>query len=376
MKEMVNHFLNYEFVYIFLFCSLIFLSSSIFIKRNIIKKISILLFSIFFVLFLFETSLSFFMPVVKISKYNKYLNNIDNKTIHKEKEIEYFDINGIKKKYMFDIQNLKIEDYSECKFIFDKEYTMYNNRFRVTDCNKNSKETYLFFGCSFTFGDALCDDETLPYYFSKLYDFNKNIVNCGVPGNSTNTIINILENKIFLPLTNKKSKIKYCFYSLVPDHIYRNFRYESKSGCMDGYLYKNKKWYIPTNIGKIKYIFTRSYIFRKIFLPIIDKYNLEYYEDYMIKSLKEINEMIEEKYDSKLTVIVWPDYYPDYYGNIFLSKLKKTNLDLIFLPEYFNSVRDDYKIKYDGHPTAKANKEIAEILYNHINKTDKENKEN
>ena len=64
---------------------------------------------------------------------------------------------------------------------------------------------------------------------------------------------------------------------------------------------------------------------------------------------------------------VWPNYYSEY----FLKKLKSTNLDLIFLPNKFNSMRDGYEIQNDGHPTAKANEEIAEILYNHINKKEK-----
>ena len=51
----------------------------------------------------------------------------------------------------------------------------------------------------------------------------------------------------------------------------------------------------------------------------------------------------------------------------FIDKLKNTNLDLIFLDEKFSSHDKGYRIKNDSHPSAKANKEIAEILYNHIN---------
>jgi len=50
--------------------------------------------------------------------------------------------------------------------------------------------------------------------------------------------------------------------------------------------------------------------------------------------------------------------------------LKETDLDLIFLPEYFNDKRT-YKLEHDGHPMVKANEEIAEILYKHIKEKDK-----
>ncbi len=153
--------------------------------------------------------------------------------------------------------------------------------------------------------------------------------------------------------------------SLIGDHIYRNVRYEGF--CLDGFLKKNK-WYIPTKIGKIKYTFARSYIFRKIFVPIIDKYFKQYYDNYMIKSLQEMNKIVEEKYKSKLTIIVWPDFDVVNNDKNFINKLKQTNLDLIFLPYYFSSVEKGYRIKFDLHPTSKANEEIAKILYNRINK--------
>ena len=56
-----------------------------------------------------------------------------------------------------------------------------------------------------------------------------------------------------------------------------------------------------------------------------------------------------------------------------MNKLKGTNLDLIALPDKFNSQEEGYRIKIDGHPTAKANEEIAQILYNHINEKEKIN---
>jgi hypothetical protein len=186
-----------------------------------------------------------------------------------------------------------------------------------------------------------------------------------VNGQSTNASLNIIKNDNFKFLINNNSKIEHVFYSLFSDQIWRNFRYDGQ--CTDGFVYKNNKWYIPTIIGKIKYIFARSYIFRKVCVPIIDKEFKQYYENYLINSLKEINNIVKEKYNSKLTIIVWPDIevWPDI-DDKFIIKLQGTKLDLIFLDEKFNSEDEDYRIKYDRHPTAKANKEIAEILYNHI----------
>jgi len=361
MKEIISSLLfNYEFICVFLFCSIIVLLISILIKKQTVRKILIVLFSVFLVLFAFEIFLSFVMLTPNIENFRFYINNIDGNT-YVIKEIEYFDKNNKRHKRRLKEQDFNIKDYTDCNFIFNQNYSLYGNDFRVTKCNNNSEDVFLFLGCSFTFGDALDDFGTLPYNFSKLYNFEKNIINCGASANSSNTALNIINNELYLPLiNNKNSKIKHCFYSLIDDHIYRNFRYEGF--CLDGYLYRDNKWYIPTAIGKIKWIFARSYIFRKVFAPIIDELFGKYYEKYMINSLKEINEIIEGKYKAKMTIIVWPDYYK----KNFIKKLKETNLDLIFLPNKFNSY-EEYKIKNNGHPTAKANEEIAQILYNHIN---------
>lgn len=367
MKEiLINHFLNYEFLYIFLFCFIIFLLISVLIKKELIKKIAILLLSISFMLLFFEFILSFFMPFAQIKFSKDYINTIIPNNIERARDIKLLCKN---KEYRFFNENINFDNFENYSLVFDVFYSRYTNYFRFTKCNNSSNDTYIFFGCSFIFGAGVNDNETLPYYFSELYNFDENILNCGVSGKSTNTSLNIIQNDIFKFLINNNSKIEHVFYSLISDHIYRNFRYENLDFlCIDGYLYRDKKWYIPTTIGKMKYIFARSYIFRKVFVPVIDDYFKQYYEDYMIKSLEEMNKIMVKKYNANLTVIVWADDYSEY----FIKKLKSSNLDLIFLPKKFNLIKEGYKIQNDGHPTAKANKEIAEILYNHIN--NKENK--
>lgn len=363
MKEIINHLLCYEFIYLFSFFSLIFLFIAIFIKQKIIKKISILLFSIFFILFCFEFTLSFFMDKIQIEDVNpNFYSNWNSKEITKKHEIK------IKSKkdgrtQLIETDNIDKELYEK---VYDVIYSDYNG-FRYTKCDTNSLESFIFLGCSFIHGDGLNDNETLPYYFSELYDLKKNVLNCGIRGHASNTALNILNNGIFKKFTNVDSKIKHCFYALIYDHIYRNFRIlcNEPSDC---YILKNRKYVIVQKRVKLKYFFARSYMFRKIFLPIIEENNKQYYKDYLLDSLKEMNKIVKEKYDSKLTIIVWlgPEFDDE-----FIKQLEETDLDLVFLDEKVFSEEKGYKIKHDGHPTAKANKEIAKILYEHINNKNK-----
>lgn len=366
MKELIiNQFLDYEFVFIFLLFFLVFLLIAMFIKQKTIKKITFLLFSVFFILFVFEFVLSFFNNKAITDFHKEYINVKGICNLKKDKHIKILFNNQT-----YDFYNRNFDGFKDCSIVFNSEYTVYDNTsLRYTKCNKDSDQVYIFFGCSLIFGLGINDDETLPYYFSKKFNFEKNIINCGFSGCGTNTALNILNSNLFRYFIPKNSKVKHSFYTLIEDHIYRNFRYEHYSYCIDGYLYRNKKFYIPTTIGKVKYVFARSYIFRKVFVSTLDNCFQEYYELYMINSLKTINKIMEKRYNSKFTVIV----YPGRYSENFIKKLQETNLDLIFLPRYFNSEENGYIIKYDGHPTPKANEEIAEILYNHINEQDKIN---
>ena len=359
MKEiLINHFLNYEFVYVFLLCLIIFLSISIFVDSKIIKTISLIFFAIFFALCLLELILSFSMEKINADYHHNFYFDSINMEVFKNREIK------IKSKINGNTKLINNEDYDIKLYekVYDVIYSFYS-AFRYTKCDKSSMDSYIFLGCSYVYGDGLNDDETLPYYFSNLYNFNKNVINCGLRGKASNSALNILNNEAFLPFIKKNSSIKHCVYSLMHDHIYRNFRVlcNAPSDCL---IIKDKKYVKSQLIVRLKYLLARSCIFRKVFLPMMDKYFYHYYEDYIIHSLIEMNKIIEKKYNSKLTIIVWPEF-----NKIFVNKLRKTNLDLIFLPGFFNS--EEYKIKYDGHPTAKANEEIAQKLYEHINKGNK-----
>ena len=373
----INHFFNYEFIYVFLFCSIIFLSISIFVRLNTIRKIAVLLFSVFGVLIFFEIICSFMVLDLKDSWFDKdtIKLNFSKKNLIYRNQIRIKDKQSGRDfevdKFLVDKKEDELNSfYNKDNFflVYSKLCTVYKDNvlFRYTKCNENSKDTYVFLGCSFVFGDGVNDDETLPYYFSDILNFKYNILNYGISGKGSNSALNILNVGL-----NENLKYKHFFFSLIEDLIDRNFRLQIGEYPNDRFVFSNNK----SEIIKYPYyeivnVFKRSNIFRKIFLPRIQEYNKKYYEDYMIQSLEEMNKIVEEKYNSKLTIIVWDI---EKYNNYFIDKLKNTNLDLIFLDEKFSSHDKGYRIKNDSHPTAKANKEIAEILYNHINEKDKTN---
>ncbi|GAB1402101.1 hypothetical protein MASR1M68_10120 [Elusimicrobiota bacterium] len=287
-----------------------------------------------------------------------------------EHKIYVEDSKGERKRHAFKKESEKEsflckQQYSK---IYDVKYTMLGQFLRWTKGDIWSENAYIFFGCSFTFGDGLNDDQTLPYCFSKYMQFRENVLNYGVIGKSTNFVLNILNSNI-IDRYARNAKNKHFVYSLISDQIMRNFNFP-QYGRSDNWLYKDGKWHRAKQpFETVQIVFAKSFIFRKIFLPIIDESNNKFYEDYMINSLKEIRNLAKSKYNAKFTIIVWPSVKID-----FKERLAMEKFDIIELPEYLEE--EEYKIQYDDHPTAKTNEEIAKLLYEHIKKKNSEEVDN
>lgn len=359
-------FLNHEFAYIFLISSLAFLIPAVFIRCKGIKLTSLILFSVFFMVALFEFLLSFYLPYPITDFHKDYLKDADKDKIFILKHKRFVDKSDNDRieeyYYLKDEYDNYLQTKPRLSLVYDVKYTVYPNYFRYTQCKSDSDNNYIFLGCSFVFGVGLKDTETLPYNFSKLMSFKSNVLNCGVAGQGTTTALNILNNDIVRKFVKKDSSYSHFFYYFVDDHIIRNFEIESNAACIDSCQYLDGHWIRNKQpYGKIKLIFAKSYVFKKFILPLIDKHSRLFYEDYLIEDLKKMDAVVREKYNSKLTIVIWPVFGP------YIYKILNSGLDVVVIPNYFLSDDLDYRIKYDGHPSAKANKEIAEILYNHIN---------
>lgn len=357
---MTECWLDYEFICIFLSCSLISLFCAIFIKNRLLKRIFVVLLAIFFALATVEFILSLSMDKY-IEAYRFEIKNIDK--IITLKGIHFYDSKNKKHKLEFELKHdvdkhdVDKHDDKNREYIYNAIYNCYTNGLRYTECNVKADKAYVFLGCSMVFGEGVNDNQTLPYYFSKSMNFETNILNCGVRGHGTNTALSILNSDIINDYL-QGAKIEYFFYSLIDDHIYRNFRVTVPG---DYWLYTGNKWFLLNQpFGKMKHIFKKSYIFRKIFLDIVDRYNKQFYVNYLIDSLKQMDKVIREKYKSKLIIIKW---HSD--SNVLVKELQNTNLKFILLPSY--NEENSCIIKNDGHPAPKANEEIAQILYNDIN---------
>ena len=85
------------------------------------------------------------------------------------------------------------------QLVYDVAYTFSGQGARVTKGDRNG-DTWLFMGCSFTFGEGVNDDETLPAYFSAGLGHQANVVNLGFHGYGPHQMLRSLETDRLRPL--------------------------------------------------------------------------------------------------------------------------------------------------------------------------------
>lgn len=360
MQEIFYYLLNcylsskFYFAFILFFISITFILLAYFFKR--IKVINFILFGIFLALFIFEFTLASINPPLSDNGHimnSIFFNNSDAKEVTTIRHI---------KKVQGQEQYFSNKDIKKSDVLFDVIYTTYKNyRFRYIKGNKDSNTSIVFLGCSFVFGYGVNDNQTLPYYFSKKYDFKYNVLNFGINGTGTNFALNIVNStNLINKFMTKKSKIKYFIYTLIDFHIERNFRILEFDACTDNFILVDSKFSrIKEPFGIFKVIFKKSYIFKKTFLNLINTKNRNFHEQYLINSVLKIKNIVKQKYDAELIVICYN------LNQKIIEILKQKNINVIVLDKKFEN--EEYSIKNDGHPNWKANEEIAQILFDYIN---------
>jgi hypothetical protein len=104
--------------------------------------------------------------------------------------------------------------------LYDVTYTVGQNRFRIAPpASQTSAECILFFGDSFTFGEGLQDDETLPYQVGLQSDGRYRTFNFGFHGYGPHQMLAAIETGLVRRTVDCTPK--YAFYWAIPDHVAR-----------------------------------------------------------------------------------------------------------------------------------------------------------
>lgn len=252
------------------------------------------------------------------------------------------------------------------KDLFDTRYSFDKNGWRIMPArNANAENNLILFGCSFTFGYGLEDEQTWPWRLAKLLGPDWKLENYSAIGYSANQMLCMLEHNLIAP---PEGKHRYALFLALNFHLMRNDFYpfsphyeldangEAKAGGKPKYAWMNN----------LPFTFNGSQLAREISSSLINRAMADTSEMLggYLAMIKKSADILKQKYDTQLVIMLWPDFE---YAK---AEFEKLGLPLLmardFLPDWEKGdwPGSVYYIapRYDNHPNSKATEEIAEGL--------------
>lgn len=258
------------------------------------------------------------------------------------------------------------------EFVTDALYRIDANGARETRGSGDSGDAYVFLGCSFTFGQYLQDDETLPHYFSEFGDFRDKVANLGTSGWGPAHVLMDLESDYRLTKElGSRPTVRGVVFSLIDDHVHRVATARLRAGpnylLRDGRPVYARTVYSEADdsfLGRMATMMEKSRVYPTLRDRVFHQVRSGgegYGWDLLIAILKEIDGICRQRYGVPLLVVYWDDT-PEVVG-----MLRDAGLDTVRVGEAFEEGEDwrrmaiKYQV-YDLHPSAYANRKIAELL--------------
>ena len=274
--------------------------------------------------------------------------------------------------------------YKDEQLLYDVTYTIGDDGLRITPKFELSSwdQCIVLFGGSFTFGEGLNDEETMPYLVGKLSKFNT--YNFGFYGYGPHQMLSALEQGMVERIVECRPKI--AIYQVPRTHVLRSAGLTKwdKHGPeyillsdgtvkFDGHfddespaVTRDESTDFPSRImAQLK----KSFLFKKYIENIVP------YSDEAIELFLAIIEEAKKEFTGRFPgsafhVIFW-DYKPNHWDTKkILEELSrkgiKTHLISSILPD-FNRQKAKYEISpYDLHPNALAQETIAQYVVEEI----------
>lgn len=256
-------------------------------------------------------------------------------------------------------------------YIFDQKD--WEENMRKINIGSPNKGSMIFFGCSYTYGSMLEEENTLPYLITK--KTNRTTVNRGIPGGSIiNTLFDLRNEDFYKKLKdNKVPDPKYIVYIYINDHKGRvinpyrasvtpsdnpnytiNFKYKYK----DGKLIEDN----PSKLGLLLYGLYTKKAYHYLYA---NKFSWETTEDKFFNLMKEAKNITDEKFpNSEFIVIEYKDGSHCKMEESLKDKLTKDGFIVLDSEKLAGHEleSEDYRAEDKEHPNGKAFNDVANGL--------------
>ena len=250
--------------------------------------------------------------------------------------------------------------------IYDVWYTIGDDGFRVTPALPESGDKVVFYGDSFTFGEGLKDDETMPYEFARLT--GRPVKNYAFHGYGVQQALSILKS-------DRDTSGAVNFLTTAPWHAQRSAckiafsagsrKYEIAA---DGSVIDTGRCWMMTEFGPIGKIITLSKLYR-LYLATRPMEVVDADYDRYIALIGEMARISRERGQKFIVGFIRADedlFKGTHYSNEkILDKLHALGIEVVDLT--LAARNEDLERKYyidelDKHPSPQANRARAGIL--------------
>lgn len=227
----------------------------------------------------------------------------------------------------------------------------------------------LLFGCSYTFGHGLENEDTWAWKLGKLLGSEWRVSNYGFSGFGPQQMLTLLkEGLVEIPLTPKREAL----FLALEHQIRRNagllYTYSARYALRDDGSLERDGFTTDspyTVLFLLPNYFNGSQLVRHISI-LIREYLVKKNHDEFLKTylaiLEESARLLREKYNASLTVLLWPDveYIEAELRQRGIATLRARDM----LPDWDATKGNAYYIdpKWEMHPNSRATSELAEGL--------------
>lgn len=236
----------------------------------------------------------------------------------------------------------------------------------------STNESIIFFGGSFSWGEGVNDDQSLPYTTNSLTGGKFSVYNFGAPGYGPQHMLSAIEHGIVDSIVKEHPRV--VIYQAIVDHMYRvaGMRKFTKGGpryllgrsgevIYAGNFLRCHPAYDNCFLKRVKRQVNKSYIFQRLVLKRINNNEIEIFMKVINKSRK----LLEEKYPKVEFYVLFWHKPQNRISNEILRAFQERDFNVLLIqqiiPDY-NEHRNQYHILHDGHPTALAYRKLGHFI--------------
>lgn len=252
---------------------------------------------------------------------------------------------------------------SDGGIVYSVKYTIGNDGYRITPGNRK-KERINFFGCSFTFGEGLNDNQTLPYYVAE--KLNVSVKNYGFHGYGPHQALGILQSDrdtsggmnllLTLPWHAERSACIPSFSVGSPRYILEKGKLKRNGTCEEK---KTNKAYAILNksilVGRMKNVF-------------YDRKKQDDQIELYLAIITEMAHLSKQRGQKFLVGFINADekwFIGSFSNDLILNKIRSAGIQVVDL-SLDDSEKKYYIHELDKHPSAIANEVRAGLIIDAI----------